>query len=269
MAQNNSVKLHRTTYRILTLLSKLSQYENGLTFTELQQLIDIPKGTLSPILHTMEHMRFIAHSSATGRYRIGINAYLVGITYGNSNAELQFITDEMQRVVNACRETCQLGILQGSDVIYVAKVDSPLPIRLFSDVGKVFPAYCTAIGKAILSGFDRADIKELLPATFPAHTPHTLKNIDELYEQLEDVRHTGFARDFEEITEGITCIAVPVHINGAIKYGMSVTTPSYRLDEKKQLLIESLLKSAQNHIEQAQVQFASSSILPQSKINRP
>ena len=89
---DDSTKLHRTTYRVLTLLSLLSQHEDGLTFTEVQQLVDIPKGTLSPILHTMEYMRFISYNSATGRYCIGVNTYLAGKVYGRSDALLQFIT---------------------------------------------------------------------------------------------------------------------------------------------------------------------------------
>lgn len=164
---DDSTKLHRTTYRVLTLLSLLSQHEDGLTFTEVQQLVDIPKGTLSPILHTMEHMRFISLSPTTGRYSIGVNTYLAGKVYGRSDALLQFITEEMHQIVSACSETCQLGILEGANVAYVAKVDSPSPIRLISDVGKVFPVYCTAIGKAILSECSREEVEELLPRRFP------------------------------------------------------------------------------------------------------
>ena len=246
---DDSTKLHRTTYRVLTLLSLLSQHEDGLTFTEVQQLVDIPKGTLSPILHTMEHMRFISLSPTTGRYSIGVNTYLAGKVYGRSDALLQFITEEMHQIVSACSETCQLGILEGANVAYVAKVDSPSPIRLISDVGKVFPVYCTAIGKAILSECSREEVEELLPETFPAYTAHTLKNVDEFWNQLTEVRRTGFARDFEEITDGVTCIAVPIHIGGNIAYGLSVTTPSYRLNDEKRNLIESLLTNAKNRIE--------------------
>lgn len=249
MTTDDSIKLHRTTYRVLTLLTLLSQHEEGLTFTEIQQRVDVPKGTLSPILHTMDHMRFVSCNPVTGRYRIGVSTYLAGKVYGNSDAELTFITEEMHRIVDTCGETCQLGILQGSDIAYVAKVDSPSPIRLISDVGKVFPAYCTAIGKAILSERDRADVEKLLPKSFHAYTVHTLKSVDEFCDQLEEVRSTGFARDFEEITDGVTCIAVPIHIDGTVAYGLSVTVPSYRLDDEKRLLIESLLKGAQERIE--------------------
>ena len=249
IVSDDSSKLHRTTYRVLTLLSLLSQHEDGLTFTEVQQLVDIPKGTLSPILHTMEHMRFISLNPTTGRYCIGVNTYLAGKVYGRSDALLQFITEEMHQIVNACSETCQLGILEGPNVAYVAKVDSPSPIRLISDVGKVFPVYCTAIGKAILSECSREEVEELLPETFPAYTAHTLKNVDEFWNQLTEVRRTGFARDFEEITDGVTCIAVPIHIDGNIAYGLSVTTPSYRLNDEKRELIESLLTDAKNRIE--------------------
>lgn len=247
---NPSPTLHRTTYRVLTLLGLLSQYEDGLTFTEIQKMADVPKGTLSPILHTMEHMRFVSYSPTTGRYRIGVNTYLAGKAYGRSDAMLKFIKEEMHRIVDACGETCQLGILEGSKVAYIAKVDSPSPIRLISDVGKAFPAYCTAIGKAILSESEKNEIEELFPSSFHAYTANTVKSANELNEQLTEVKRTGLAYDFEEITEGVTCIAVPIRINGITAYGMSVTTPSYRLSDEKRSLIVSLLKAAKKRIEQ-------------------
>lgn len=246
---DDTTNLHRPTSRVLTLLGIISQHEEGLTFTEVQQLVDIPKGTLSPVLHTMESMRFISFDSATGRYRVGVNTYLAGRTYSRSDAMLQFIREEMHQVVNACSETCQLGMLEGSNVAYLEKLDSPSPIRLISDVGKVFPAYCTAIGKAILSEYDREEVEALLPETFTAYTAHTIMSHDEFWDQLVEVRRTGFARDYEEITDGVTCIAVPIHIKGKVAYGLSVTTPSYRLNDAKRELIESLLTNAKNRIE--------------------
>lgn len=249
MATDEPAKLHRATARTLELLSLLSKYEEGLTFTEVLRLSDIPKGTLSPMLHTMAYLHFVSFDEVTGRYSIGMNTYLAGRVYGGSNPELLFITEEMKRIVDACGETCQLGMLEGGNVAYVAKVDSPSPIRLISDVGKVFPAYCTAIGKAILAEKSKYEVDCLLPDTFTAFTANTLKNANELWDQLVEVRRTGFARDFEEITDGVTCIAVALHINGAAAYGMSVTTPSYRLDDTKRRLIESLLADAKKKIE--------------------
>ncbi|WP_288713154.1 IclR family transcriptional regulator [uncultured Parolsenella sp.] len=249
MEAEDSTKLHRATCRVLELLGLLSKYEDGLTFTDVQRMTDIPKGTLSPMLHTMEYMNYISYDAVSGRYAIGVNTYLAGKVYGGSDPELHFIIEEMHRIVDACGETCQLGMLEGGNVAYIAKVDSPSPIRLISDVGKVFPAYCTAIGKAILSEKTRPEVNRLLPKKFTSFTANTITSANVLWDQLLEVRRTGFAHDYEEITDGVTCVAVPIHINGKAMYGMSVTTPSYRLDDTKLRLIESLLASAQQRIE--------------------
>lgn len=69
----------------------------------------------------------------------------------------------MKAIVNQCAEICQFGILEHSDVLYLAKVDSPEPIRLSSSIGKRLPAYCTSLGKALLCEFSKEELQELYP----------------------------------------------------------------------------------------------------------
>ena len=64
------------------------------------------------------------------------------------------IVDIMQTVVDGCGETCHFGILSGGDVLYLAKVNSPQAIRMYSMTGRRLPAYSTAIGKALLRDLD-------------------------------------------------------------------------------------------------------------------
>lgn len=69
----------------------------------------------------------------------------------------------MTNIVNSCSETCQLGILDNNEVLYIGKVDSPEPIRLISYVGKKIPANCTGLGKALLCDFDKEKLISLYP----------------------------------------------------------------------------------------------------------
>lgn len=74
----------------------------------------------------------------------------------------------MEEVVARCRETCQLGVLDQGNILYLEKVDSPQAIRLISRVGDRLPANATALGKALLSGLSDEEVRTLYAAGCPA-----------------------------------------------------------------------------------------------------
>src|SRR5699024_3031372 len=101
------LNLHRPTQRVLDILLLLSQNEDGLSHTEISQLTDIPKSTISPILRTLEEMKFVT-LNAHNKYAIGINALKVGGTFIKSNSGIDIIRSFMEEIVDECNEVCQL-----------------------------------------------------------------------------------------------------------------------------------------------------------------
>ena len=161
--------------------------KEGLTLTELAQELEAPKSSLFPIVHTLEERRYLRQNRETGRYTVGSGIWILGAAFA-ADGGLEPIVEVMKKVVAECQETCQLGLLEKGNVLYVEKEDSPQAIRMISWVGNRLPANATAIGKALLSGLTDAEIRRLYADGLPQLTEHTITDPAVLLAQLAEVR---------------------------------------------------------------------------------
>ena len=224
---------HRSTKRALDTLETLANASGGLTMTEICREVNAPKGSLSPILH----------------YSIGLRTYLLGKSFDRESTLMSLFMAAMRDITSTCGETCQLGVLDHGRVLYIAKVDSPQPVRLTSSIGKTLPVHYTAIGKVLVSEMDEANVRAMLHEPLERPTEATVRTVDEFIANLAVVRREGFAYDREEATEAVQCIGIGIRSHGTIQYGLSVTMPSYRLTDEKQTLIKETLSRAKRHME--------------------
>jgi DNA-binding IclR family transcriptional regulator len=136
-----------------------------------------------------------------------------------------------QRVAADCDETVHVAVLDGADVVYVAKVDSTHPVRMVSAVGRRLPAHCTGVGKMLLSGLspDGLDARCPRDRELPGMTPHSITSPARLRAHLEEIRRAGISYDECESNEAVFCVAAPVHDHtGDMVAAMSVSAPSLR-----------------------------------------
>lgn len=240
---------HRPTSRVLDILELLAFSSEGYTLTEIASAINAPKSSIFPVIRTLYERKFIELNKHTSKYIIGISSFAVGSSYSQNLDVLSFITEEMQLIVDKSSETCQLGVLNKDKVLYIAKVDSPEPIRLISSVGKSLPAYCTALGKALLCDCSKQQLKDLYPNGLESYTPNTITDFDILHQQLSSTRQTNIAVEYEEITDHIRCIAVPIRKDNQVGFAISVSVPSFRATPEKIELIKKLLIQSKGKIE--------------------
>ena len=97
--------------RVLAILDTLARSGEGMTMADICRELEAPKSSLFPILHTMAEEGYLACSEADGRYRIGFRTYLAGKAYNREKDALGILTEQLQRIVDDCGETSQLGIL--------------------------------------------------------------------------------------------------------------------------------------------------------------
>lgn len=240
---------HRPTSRVLDILILLSNCAEGLTLTEIANSIGVPKSSISPYIHTLHERKFIAINRQNSKYVIGINSFLVGSAYLKNLNVLPVIKEEMQYIVNKCYETCNLGIIDQENVLYIEKVDSPESIRLISYVGKCLPAYCTALGKALMCDYSEDKLRNLYNNELKAYTKNTITNFNVLSEQLRNVQKANFAYENEEVMDQLICIAVPIRKNGQVAMAISVSIPIFRRTPEKITLVKKLLIQAKDKIE--------------------
>lgn len=240
--------LHKPTERVLLILETLANAE-GMTLSELSLKTDISKGTIFPILKSLQYRKYISYDDRNGIYTLGISCAVLASSAVEKEFWLKMINSEMQAVVNECNEVCQLGILDDAWVLYVDKVQGDQTVQLVSKVGTRLPAICSALGKALLHKHRDEEILELYPQGFPGVTARSVANIAQLRQQLAQVAASGYAMDDREINDDTICFAVPLQQKGIILAAISVSLPFFRAtDEKTQQVIHSL-KNAQERIE--------------------
>ncbi len=124
-----------------------------------------------------------------------------------------------------------LAQLDNGQVLYVDKRNARRPVEMFSDAGKVGPAYCTGVGKAMLAHLPPDELETALSQqSFHRFTPNTMTDAQALRAELEAIRARGHAFDREEHEPGIICIAMPILTRaGRVLGALSVTGSTSRM----------------------------------------
>lgn len=116
----------------------------------------------------------------------------------------------MQDLYEVTHHTVHLGVLDGTDMLYVDKISGHQPAKSPSRVGSRFPATCTALGKALLAWSDDDVIDTVIAAGLPRKTPYSITDPNVLRSALATIAGDGYAVEREEAAIGIGCVAAPI-----------------------------------------------------------
>lgn len=225
--------------RALQILEAVRTTDEPLTATALGSLLRIPKSSIHAILRTLEFRKWLSTDPMTGHISLGTKALLFRDAQIPASSLEATATPALAHLSSATGETVHLGILEDTDIVYVAKRESIHPLRLYSAVGRRLPAHATAMGKALLAAKSDDEVRELLPDTLEQLTPRTTSTRSALLGELHEIRELGYAIDREENAEGITCFGKAIHTE--IPAAISVSLPTSRLTSYTEAAIRDLL----------------------------
>jgi len=178
---------------------------------DISALTGLHKATAHRILVALEHNGFIEQDPHTGDYQLGLELFRLGQLAAVRLEVRDIARPYLQELTERVHETSHLAVLEGAEVLYLDKVESQHALRMPSRTGWRVPAYCAALGKAMLACYDDDEVRRRMGKTkFVQHTPHTVRNMDEFIESLKVVRRRGYAVDNEEIEVGLACIGAPL-----------------------------------------------------------
>jgi DNA-binding IclR family transcriptional regulator len=181
------------------------------------------------------------------RYRLGVGPFVLTQSVMEQNSQLRLITKEMHKVADICSAVCQLGVLDGQFVLYLAKIEAPQAGPTVSYVGKHIYATCTALGKALLCDSAPEDIRALYPGSLPQYVSASIRDYAKLQQELEDTRVKGFAFDKGECDPNTYCMAAPLRNREKIVAAVSVSVGNAKeFQEKKKIMTDSLTKARGN-----------------------
>jgi IclR family transcriptional regulator, KDG regulon repressor len=197
--------------RAFDILELLSQNQKSMSLTEIVKASGLSKSTVHRLLQTM-YARHYVEKDNEGSYTIGLKLVEL-ISYHINNLELQ--TEAKPFLADLRSElslTAHLGILDGTDVIYVEKIDLYPTTMLYSQIGYRSPAYCSSMGKCLLSCLSGEELDETFSDfKFTQYTQRTITSIHALKQHLKVVRMQGWAMDDEEYTPGHRCVGAPIY----------------------------------------------------------
>ena len=202
---------------------------------EIANATGLHKSTLYRLLEAMRSHRLIGFDPQSGRYYPGLRLFEIGsVAAGRFDLE-RHAHPTLEHLATVSGETAHLCVLDGSDVVYVAKVECTRTLRIPSAVGQRNPAYCTGVGKAILAFLAPQQIEAYLASTpLKPYSKHTFTSGSELKANLRQVAIHGYAVDDEEREEGVRCVAAPVRNHaGEVVAAISIAGPSIRVTKKR------------------------------------
>ncbi|HXX14218.1 MAG TPA: IclR family transcriptional regulator [Candidatus Eremiobacteraceae bacterium] len=180
--------------------------------TQLASDLGLTKATVHRLLNAMERFDLIERNTASERYRLGLRLHQLGSRALESRTlrtEARRLLMEMSR---RSRETVSLATPAPGGVTCLDRLDSPHTIfTVCTPVGSMFPAHCTAAGKAILAYLADDEIEELVRRQgMKQYTPFTITQMARLKENLRLIRQRGYAVDHQELERGLSGVAAPV-----------------------------------------------------------
>lgn len=195
--------------RALQILGELGERSRSLD--DLSEVVGVHKTTVLRLLRTLEGERFVRRDDRH-RYSLGSRMFELGSSALAGHHIRDVALPHLHRLGEATGgQAVHMAALEGTGVVYIAKVESTSSVRMYSRVGLPAPLHATAVGKVLAADLSPGDLERVLRATtFEAFTEHTITDAPAYRAELDAVRARGWAADRAEHEAFINCIAAPV-----------------------------------------------------------
>lgn len=234
------------TLRAIAILEAIAGADGPLGLVELMQASGLPKPTVHRIAHLLEGAELLVREAEGKRFAPGprlASLALAALTHAAWRAPRHAI---LKALVDEIGETCNLTLLDGTEVVYLDRVETVWPLRLHFQTGSRVPAHCSASGKLLLSllpARERRRILDNLP--FSYHTANTITRRRDLEEALKRIRRERLSTDNEEYLDGTVCVAVPVESKARhVPAALAVHAPKTRMSLEQALQCVPALRRA-------------------------
>jgi len=216
-------------YKAVQVLRTVCESPTALTLKDITELSEIPKSTVYRYLYTMQKLDMIAHDPKSETYSPGLGLWWLMQTADPFANLRQIGRRERRKLMTQFNETVNLGVLTGSQILYLEIIESSRALRMQAQPGTRDDVHSTALGKALLAFRPRSQWEVLIPEKMVRRTENTIVVRDDLLANLEQVRREGYAIERGENEDGATCIAAPIlDGNGASIASISVSLPTSR-----------------------------------------
>ncbi|MBO8164532.1 MAG: IclR family transcriptional regulator [Brevibacillus sp.] len=220
--------------------------------TELSRRLQLSKGAVHKLLATLEAEGFIRQNETTKQYTLGYTLLELGNKVIKNHDIVDFSTPYLRQLLDETKELVVLCVLDKRDAIYVAKMDSPHPIRFTVEIYRRFPPYATS-GSRVLLAYQSEEFQEkvLSNVELKTYTPYSFTSVEEIKENLKTIKERGYEISANRRNQGVTGLAAPVFdATGEAVAAISVIGPTDRVAPQLEVIRTHLLATTKAMSEQ-------------------
>lgn len=238
----------RSVKKAIQVLQVVVEAPKPVTLSEVVTQTGFPAATAHRLLGTLTQARLLAKEDKL--YSPGIHLFELGKRAEQRMDLASLAMPHLRALRDTIGESVNLAILDKTDVVYIASVESPRIMRTFTVPGARIPCHCTGVGKVLLSGRSDEELETLYglnggnshkhvessksatPAKLKQFTLRTITCPKVLMEEIKKARILGYAMDECEREDGVVCVAAPVQDHaGHVVAAVSISGPTSRLDK--------------------------------------
>lgn len=244
--KENTVQTLDRTFDIIELLATSP---NGMGVTEIGRKLGLHKSTVYRLIKALVQRGYLEKDQSTGAYRIGLKFVEISSLHIQ---QIELKTEAipfMRHLSELTGQVTHLAIMDETEVVYIEKIDVIQSLRMYSQIGKRIPVYCSALGKVLLSGQNSDYQKRIMKKIkYTQQTKNTIREESQFINELEKTKQRGWAVDNEEHELGIRCIAAPIRdFTGKVIAALSITgSKNTIVPEKDQYYSELVVEAADN-----------------------
>lgn len=222
-------------FRVLQVIADNSQkkHQANLTLTRISEMLGFNIATTSRYCAALEDYGLVQRN-ADQSYTLGFKVVELYHAFAGSDDIRRVARPIMKELSSETQETIYLGVLRGTKVFYLDRIETTLALRPHTQIGESNSLYCTGLGKAIL-GFSAASLFEaVVEEGLTRRTEQTIIDRDALYRELQSIQAAGYAVDNMENEEHIKCVAAPIYDSSRRAIAaLSLSGPFFRFDNSR------------------------------------
>lgn len=215
--------------RALDILEVLGHSESELGVSEIGLSVGLANGTVHRLLSTLTRRGYARQVLDNRKYTLGPKAMTLASAARGRLGPLA--RPYLKELMEVSQESANLAALDRNSVVYIEQAPAPRMVRMFAEPGNRVPPHASGTGKVLLAYQPPEVVTTILSGDLNSFTSRTITDVGRLRGELERIREQGYGMDFEEIEEGVRCVAAPVFgAEGRVVAAISISGPAGRLD---------------------------------------
>lgn len=248
---NNSIKdadFIQSLERGLLIIQAFSNENQTLTVSEAAKITNLSRPAVRRILLTLEHLGYA--ESIDGHFSLTARVLSLGYAYISSKNIWDIAHPHMRDLVEQTGESTSISVLNGDEIVYVARIPTKRIMMIALDVGSRLPAYATSMGQVLLANLSPSELDHYFTAVdLKSFTERTVSSQSQLKERLTQINTDGWAFVEQQLEEGLSSLAAPIRNHeGKVIAAINISSHANRINKEmlNDKFLPLLLKTAEN-----------------------